>query len=163
MLKRIGIILSLIIIVTTVAGCSHSAGNVTSAPEANISQVRQAQVAAIWTVRQLEINLDNTTSILLKLTAGDTVDGYYYLEKGDNINFQITGQSQIYESTAATTGSSNITSDRFSFKATGDQGIAYTLQFNPVETTDTKAAAPVIFVELIYPATGEIFTPLDTK
>jgi hypothetical protein len=136
---------------------------VTSTPQANISQLRQAQVAKVWTVRQLEINLDNTTSILLKLAAGDTADGYYYLEKGDNINFQISGQSQIYKSTAATAGSANITSDRFSFKASSDQGIAYTLQFSPVKITETKAVTPVIFLELIYPATGEIFTPLDTK
>lgn len=163
MIKRIVIVLSLIIMVAAAAGCSHSAGNVTQTPQANITQVRQAQVAQIWTVRQLEINLDNTTSILLKLAAGDAVDGYYYLEKGDDLDFQISGQSQIYKSTAATAGSANITSDRFSFKATGDQGIAYTLSFSPVKATESRSVTPVIFLELIYPATGEIFTPLDTK
>jgi hypothetical protein len=163
MIKRIGIILSLAILITIAFGCSHSSSNVTPTPQANISQVRQAQVAKIWTVRQLEINLDNTTSILLKLAAGDTVDGYYFLEQGDNVDFSISGQSQMYKSTAATAGSANITSDRFSFKANNDQGIAYTLKFSPVKTTETHSATPVIFIEIIYPVTGEIFTPLDTK
>jgi len=162
MIKRIGIILSLLIIIT-VAGCSSSSGNVTPIPAANINQIRQAQVAKVWTVRQVEINLESTTSILLKLTTGDSVDGYFYLEKGNDIDFQISGESQIYKSTSATAGSANITSDRFSFKASDDQGIAYTLKFSPVKTTDAKKVNPVIFLELIYPATGEIFTPMDTK
>jgi hypothetical protein len=163
MLKRIGIIF-LVLALFTVLGCSSKAVSTGTATQpAGIYKTRQAEIAKAWIVRQIEINLDSATSILLTLQPGSEVDGYFYLEKGNDVDFQISGRSVIYESTPATAGSANITSDRFSFIATEEQGIAYTLKFSPVDTKETKKVIPAIFLELIYPGSGEIFTPMDTK
>jgi hypothetical protein len=53
-------------------------------------------------------------------------------------------------------------SDRFSFSASQSQGGSYTLnwQNNASPTTKEKTS---VYLELIYPATGEIFTPLEAK
>jgi hypothetical protein len=168
MIKRFGFAILSLVLLFVLAGCSCGASNspntTTPTPAANIRLARQAELAKVWTVRQIEINLESATSILLKLGADSTVDGYFYLEKGFNVDFEITGQSSIFKSTAATAGSANITSDRFSFKSGTDQGIAYTLKFTPVTNkNDTRKVTPVIFLEVIYPKTGEIFTPMDTK
>lgn len=165
MLKRTGIILALIILIAA-AGCSSkndSPATTTSTQAAGLKTARQAELAKTWVIRQVEINLESATSVLLKLENGSAVDGYFFLEKGFDVDFQISGQSVIYQSTAAGVGSANITSDRFSFTSTEDQGIAYTLKFTPVNVKDAKKVNPVIFLELIYPKTGEIFTPMDTK
>jgi hypothetical protein len=162
MVKRIFVILSVLSLIVA-AGCSS--GNITtstSAPPAGIKTIRLAEIAGAWTVRQIEINLESSTSVLLKLTEGDKVEGYFFLEKGIDIDFQILGESLIYRSRPVS-GSDNVTSDRFSFTATGDQGIAYTLKFSPVVKKDGKKVIPTVFLELIYPATGEVFDPMGVK
>jgi len=166
MFKKIGILLAIVILVTA-AGCSS--GNTTGTPTqpAGLKQIRQTEVAGQWAVNQMEINLDSNISILLKLAPGDKVDGYFYLEKGDGVNFQVSGKSLIYESKPGT-ATSSILSDRFSFTASDAQGIAYSLKFTPVEkvsgtTTAAKGATPVVFLEIIYPKSGDIFEPIGTK
>ena len=90
------------------------------------------------------------------------MDGYFYLEKGSDISFQIAGNSQIYESQPAGTKSDTITSDRFSFTASQAQGIAYFLTFNP--GSDTRVTnEDTVFLEIIYPATGSLSVPIGTK
>lgn len=163
MIKKILMVLALLIIAAT-AGCSSdTASTATPTQPANIKQVRQAELGKSWMMKQIEINLESATSVLLKLVPGSKVDGYFYLIKGTDIDFRVTGQSVVFESTVASAGSSNITSDRFSFTAGDTQGIAYTLKFTPVENKDVKKVTPVVFLELIYPATGEIFIPMETK
>lgn len=152
------------IVLLVASGCSSSTGNVTSTPTqpAGIKEVRQADIAPSWKVKQLEINLESSTSILLTLSEGAEVSGYYYLMRGNNIDFSISGKSSIYQS-APLAVSGNITSDRFSFKATGAQGIAYILKLVPDEKGEGKKITPSVFLEIIYPATGEIFVPMETK
>jgi hypothetical protein len=163
MLKRLCVILPIVMLLAA-SGCSTSNSNVTttSTQPAGIKEVRQAQIAQIWEMKQLEINLESSTSILLKLAEGSEVSGYFYLTGGNNIDFRISGKSLIYKSTPVAV-SGNITSDRFSFKASNEQGLAYTLELVPVEKGNGKKITPSVFLEIIYPASGEIFVPMETK
>jgi hypothetical protein len=163
MIRRLCVVLATIVALIT-SGCSSNNGNVTSTPTqpAGIKEIRQAQIARIWEMKQLEINLDSSTSILLKLAEGSEVSGYFYLTRGNNIDFRISGESLIYQSVPVGV-SSNITSDRFSFTASSAQGIAYALELIPDEKGEGKKVTPSVFVELIYPVSGEIFVPMDTK
>ena len=162
MIRRLCIVISIIVLLVA-SGCSSSTGNVTVTPTqpAGIREVRQAEIAHSWAMKQLEINLDSSTSVLLTLAEGAEVSGYFYLTRGNNIDFRISGKSLIYQSTPGVSG--NITSDRFSFTASGTQGIAYTLKLTPNEKGEGKKITPSVFLEIIYPASGEIFVPMNTK
>jgi len=152
------IVLPLVII----AGCSSGTKSTASTtPPAGIKSVREAEIASTWSMKQVEINLQTETHIVLKLASGDKVDGYYYVEKGDSVGFVISGNSKIYES-AADAKSPGTASDRFSFTASTDQGIAYTLALTPTGSGKNGTGATV-FLEIIYPATGEILVPFGTK
>ena len=163
MIRRLCVIL-VTIVVLVASGCSSSTGNVTTTPTqpAGIKEIRQAQIAQAWTMRQLEINLESSTSILLKLAQGSDVSGYFYLTRGNNIDFRISGESLVYQSQPVSV-SGNITSDRFSFKSSAQQGITYTLELLPDEKGTGKKVVPSVFLEIIYPASGEIFVPMETK
>jgi hypothetical protein len=163
MFKRLSIVLASVLLLVA-SGCGSSSGNVTTTPTrpAGINQVRQADITKLWEMRQLEINLDSSTTILLTLKEGSEVSGYFYLTRGNNVDFRISGESLIYQSTPAG-ASANITSDRFAFTATAAQGIAYSLQLIPHEKDDSKKVTPTVFFEVIYPSSGEIFVPMDTK
>lgn len=110
----------------------------------------------------VNVGADDESLVLLRLDYGDKVDGYFYVEKGNDVNFQITGNSLIYEATAKDEeGSSEVASDRFSFRASQEQGNTYTLTFrNPAESGQTKAT---VFLELIYPVGGSLFMPIERK
>jgi hypothetical protein len=163
MLKRFCILFALIVLLA-VTGCSSNKSNVTTTPTqpAGIKEVRQAEIAPSWKMKQLEINLESSTSILLTLAEGAEVSGYYYLTRGNNIDFSIAGKSLIYQ-TLPSVASGNVTSDRFSFKASSAQGIAYILKLVPDEKGEGKKITPSVFMEIIYPASGEIFVPMETK
>lgn len=162
MLKKVFIVLiSLLLIV--VAGCSSTSNAGTSTPAADVKQARQAEISGKWAVKQLEINLESSISIVLKLAQGDTVDGYFYLEKGSDIDFQISGKSLIYESRPVDLKTGMITSDRFSFTASDAQGIAYTLKLTPANGINTAKGTATVFLEIVYPSTGEVFVPMGTK
>jgi hypothetical protein len=163
MFKRLSLVIIALALAVT-AGCSSGGQTATtSAQPANLDVVRQAEISGQWTVMQVRINLDSEFPVLLKLTPGDTVEGYFFLEKGTDIDFKVTGVSTIYQETSPAGTSGNITSGRFSFTASPEQGIAYTLTFTPVVKTEGKKVTPVIFMELIYPKTGELFNPMGTK
>jgi len=125
--------------------------------------IRGAELGGEWRMDQLIVNVeaDDESLILLRLDYGDKVDGYFYVEKGSDINFQITGNSLIYEASTEDEDSSEVTSDRFSFRASQEQGNTYTLTFrNPSESGQTKAT---IFLEVIYPVGGSLFMPIERK
>jgi hypothetical protein len=161
MIKKFSLVLAVLILIVTV-GCSFGKSTGTTTPAANVRQVRQAELSGKWAVKQLEINLESSISIMLTLAEGDMVEGYYYMEKGNGLTFQISGVSLIYESQPADAKSA-VTSDRFSFTASSGQGKAYTLKLTPAKGSTTEKAAATVFLEIVYPATGEVFVPMGTK
>ena len=99
--------------------------------------------------------------ILLRLDYRDKVDGYFYVEKGSGINFEITGNSLIYKAANEDEDSSEVTSDRFSFNASQEQGNTYTLTFrNPDDGGQMKVT---IFLEVIYPIDSSLFMPIEKQ
>jgi len=165
MIKRICFILAILMLLALAAGCSFGSTATTTTQSAGVKQLRHAQLAEGWLVKHLEIDLENNISIMLTLAEGDEVEGFFYMEKGNGLNFQITGQSLIYESKPAGTGTGIITSDRFAFTASDGQGKAYTLKISAAGngTTAASQATTTVFLEIIYPASSEIFVPMGTK
>jgi hypothetical protein len=166
MYNRILIITALLIGVLSLvfaASCSSIPGLTTqtsSGPEI----VRQTELGSQWRVCQMRLNVDagSESLVLLKLVENDEVDGYYFLEKGKDINFNITGDSLIFESKPPADASTNdITSDRFSFVASKAQGSTYSLIFQNPADEDNKQATLTVFLEVIFPDTGTIFSPVE--
>ena len=162
MVKKLIGILSILSLLA-VLGCSTVPKTIAPAAAASVKSIREAEITSKWTVKQLQIDLNSEISIMLKLAVGDKVEGYYYLEEGSNLSFQISGTSLIYESVPADGKSETITSDRFSFTASQAQGIAYTLTFTPVENPDEEHIDTTVFLEIIYPASGSLYIPIGTK
>lgn len=162
-LKTVSIIMVLLLLVF-IPGCSEISDLIQPSTPTGPDIIRQAELGEEWQMNQMRIHVDTSgeSSILLKLADGDKVDGYYYLEKGEEIDFQITGHSLIYESEDQDAGdSARITSGRFSFVASPTQGTMYTLTFrNP---TDDEQAKATVFLEVVYPVSGSLFFPISTK
>ncbi len=139
-----------------VAGCSKSSGDSPSPAPVNFEVLRKADIASKWRMQQVRIDLraGSELPILLKLADGDPVDGYFYLEKGDSLGFRISASSTIYESSASA-GSRGVNSDRFSFVAKQAQGSTYTLTLTGSKQTDAT-----VFLEIVYPLTDPVFTPM---
>lgn len=127
--------------------------------------VRQAQLGENWSMQQMtiEVPAEKEVQILLKLGDGDRVDGYFILEKGDGIEFQVKADSLIYE--ARSTEIKNPTlvdSDRFAFIASKAQGTTYTLVFrNPDKSSNASSVS--VYAEVVYPITGTLFTEIAMK
>ncbi len=152
-----GIVLSLV----SVLGCSEISGLKQSSSSSVLESVRRAELGKEWQMLQARIQVGpgDESLVLLRLTEGGEVDGYFYLEEGTDIGFQITGNSLIYESIAQDVeDSTDIASDRFSFVANQMQGTTYILTFlNPTDDDE------VVFVEVIYPINGSLFFPVATE
>ena len=151
-----GIVLSLI----CVLGCSELSDFMqesSSGPDI----VRRAELGEDWQMDQMRVHMDAEAEslVLLRLPEGGKVDGYFYLEKGDEVEFQITGKSLLYRFEASSDeDSAGRTSDRFSFVADQSQGDTYTFTFlNPTEENETA------FLEVIYPVNGSLFVPIAEK
>jgi hypothetical protein len=151
MFKKAVIAIIMLALVFSIFGCTSSGGTTTTKPPASIEYIREAPLASIWQMKQIQLNFTTEMSITVELAVGDKVDGYFYVVGGGTIGFSISGISQIYAS------SSGATSDRFSFTASQDQGIDYKLKFTVVSGSAT------VFLELIYPVTGEVLVPIGTK
>ncbi len=158
--KLIGILL--IVSLIGIIGCSSVPKSITPTSAASVKTIRESEISSKWTVKQLEVNLESSLTMWLILAEGDKVDGYYYLENGDSISFNITGKSLVYESPQPVEKSATLTSDRFSFTAGNSQGIAYGLTFS-VEDVARQPKGTKIFMELIYPVTGTLNFPDGTK
>ncbi len=155
------IVLSIASAVVLTAGCSSSTGGSSTAkPSHDI--LRKSTIGTDWQMYQMRLILPPGSSfpVLLKLAAGDKVDGYFYLEKGMNVDFGVNADSPVYHSTPSATG--NVTSDRFSFTASKEQGSTYSLQFS---STPNSTEQEVVFLEVMYPMKSSfaVFVPLETK
>lgn len=155
------IVLSIASMAVLNAGCSSSTG-VSSTPKPSQEILRQNSIGTDWQMYQIRLIIPYGTSspVLLKLTEGDKVDGYFYLEKGSNVDFGINADTPLYHSTPNASG--NVSSDRFSFTASHEQGSTYSLQFSATDNTTKQA---VVFLEVMYPAKNSfaVFVPLETK
>ena len=160
MIKRVLTSLIVLLLISAL-GCSEISDLTQKAPQEGPEILRKAELASQWYMSQMRIELeaDGELEILLKLTEGDEVDGYFYLEKGNHVDFDITGNALVYRSTAP----DKITSDRFSFVAHQAQGTTYTLTFYNITGDERPQAKVTIFLELIYPVTGSVFVPVEVK
>ena len=150
MLKKVVIAVCLLVLVFSVFGCtSNSSG--TTKPPASIEYIREARIANTWQMKQIQLNFTTDMTVTLELATGDKVDGYFYVVSNGSISFTITGLSQVYASPSGTT------SDRFSFTASQAEGIDYKLKFT------VGGGEATVFLELIYPVTGQVLVPIGTK
>jgi hypothetical protein len=142
------------------AGCSLGSKSTSTTAPAAVNTVREATISKVWSMKQLQIDLDKSIAIVLTLKDGDKVDGYFYVLKGELAAFNISGNSPFYASKSTDTETSRITSDKFSFTASQAQGVAYTLNMTASSSASGKAS---VFLELMYPSTGSMFVPIGTK
>jgi len=155
--KTFIITVGLLLIILMVAGCQNTAQPTSTSTASSI--IKSVELAARWQMNQMNlvIKAKDELLLLLKLAPEEKADGYFYLEKGKNLNFDITGNTLIYASQPQD-ASTKITSARFSFTASQAQGTTYTLAFR--NNTDSQVTA---FLELIFPVTGSIYVPVPKE
>jgi hypothetical protein len=161
-MRKLFLIISLISILA-LTGCSVFTGRSSATPKPKI--LRQTELAGKWRMYQIEVTLTSGTELplIIQLADGDKADGYFYVEKGDNnIAFQIAGISQIYQSDFKNIPTGQPASDRFSFTATQAQGLSYELTLSN-NTASSQKSSTTVFLEVICPGNGPIFTPLEVK
>ena len=158
---RVVMVLSLVFIIGCAEISDLTQDLTGSSKSGSLEILKTAQLESKWEMKQMRIGVEagEETLILLKLDDMDKVDGYFYLEKGDDIDFSITGNSLIYEAQAPEEAE-GVTSDRFTFVASQIQGNTYTLAFRSTAADDTQTKVTV-FLEIIYPVTGSVFIPVD--
>jgi len=97
---------------------------------------------------QLEVTLSSggELPIILEMADGDTADGYFYVEKGDdNIAFNIKANDEMYKSSFKNLPSDAPVSDRFSFTASSDEGISYIMTLSNLNGANSDAKSTVFF------------------
>jgi len=168
MIKRI-ILLVMLVPLIFILGCTEISDltkdlTKSSSPK-GLNILRSATLESKWAMKQMEIEVsaDDELEILLKLADQDKVDGYFYLESGSITDFQITGKSLIYSAQAqGTIVPGGISSARFSFTASQEQGTTYTLTFSDADDDGNTPIKKTVFLEIIYPTTGSLFIPVET-
>jgi len=107
MRKKVIIAIILLTILLPFSGCNEisqlTQSSATSSSQANLNIVKSVQLGTSWQMKQISFKVDaaQEVAILLKLSDGDKVDGFFYLEKGDTVDFRITGKSQVFRSADA--------------------------------------------------------------
>ncbi len=161
MLKKLFIVAALTAILL-VSGCSNIPSIPGAASTPSYTIVRKSEVSdGKWQMYQLRIELgkEEELPILLKLADGDKVDGYFYVEKGGDLDVRIDAKSQIYKLNEP--AKAEEVSDRFSFTAAQAQGNMYIITLSNTSSSDKDRVTT--FLELVYPASGSIFIPLELK
>ena len=159
MMKRIVIVI-LILSLVVISGCEEisrfTQESTPTSSSTDLKILKSVELGSEWEMKQMrfEIGAGDEVAILLKLSDGDKVDGFFYLEKGDTIDFRITGKTVLYQSEVQ---------DRFSFEANQDQGDTYNLTFHNTADDDDQPAKVSIFLEVIYPIDGSIYIPVDSE
>jgi membrane carboxypeptidase/penicillin-binding protein PbpC len=157
MIKALISAVTIFSLISTVLGCEEMSRltqetSQKSAPT-DIQIVRAVRLGSKWEMKQMRFDVDagGEVAILLKLANNDKVDGYFYLERGESINFHVMGKTQLFESEAQ---------DRFAFVATEAEGDTYTLTFRNTAKGESLARV-TIFLEVIYPIGGSLYVPVE--
>ncbi len=157
MWKKVVIAIVLLVLLLPFSGCEEisdlTQGASTSSSQANLKIEKSVELGSAWQMKQISFRVaaGGKVEILLKLADGDKADGFFYLERGDTVDFRIMGKSQLYRSTEG---------DRFSFSASQEQGNTYTLLFRNTADED-EGQSITVFLEVIYPHQGEIYVPVE--
>ena len=165
-MRRLFLVISLISI-AALAGCSGfdvgSTTGITTTTPPSSKILRQSQLAGKLQMYQIEVTLKAGAEfpLIIQLQNGEKADGYFYVEKGGNsIDFQVTGNSQVYQSDMKTIPSGQAASDRFSFTATQGQGLYYELTLRNTASSGQNTSS-TIFMEVIYSGSEPISAPLE--
>ena len=157
MVKKI-VIAIMMLTLLPILGCEELTGLTEGMTQTSASTgpkiLKSVELGSAWEMKQMRFDVaaGDEVSILLKLSDADKVDGYFYLEKGEDINFRITGKTQLDWSTIP---------DRFSFVAEQAQGDTYTLAFRNPADEDETAAKVTVFLEVIYPLNASLYIPVE--
>jgi hypothetical protein len=165
MIKKI-LCVTAVIVILGISGCdlvSKAMETTTTTTPATVEIVREAKIGQTWVMKQMEIDLETAVPIVLTLKDGDNVQGYFYLLKGDGIDFTIAGISPIYTSPPTDDETGLTDSDRFAFTANQGEGVAYKLTLDAGTDDDGNNNKATVFLEIIYPATGSMLVPIGTK
>lgn len=157
---------AVVLSVMLITACSTGSGVVGGSAKPTPKTIREASLSAKWQLRHITIELapGQQMPVGLKLADGDRVDGYFYQEKGNApIDFEVSGTSVVYRTTPAGAIVPGVSSDRFFFVASQAQGNFYYLMFKNVTPAADKAEKAIIFLELLYPSTGSVYTLLNGK
>ena len=160
--KRILLAFMTVVLILT-AGCSVATDDTASSSSlASFKIERSAKISPNWIVKDIEIELDagEELPVLLKLTDGNQVNGEFYLEEGEDVSFNITGNTVLYIP-ARPTGKT--TSDRFSFSASVEQGTTYIMTFSNPATNSKSDNDVKLLLHLTYPDTAALFVPIDIE
>lgn len=155
--KKVVIAVILLTLLLSFSGCEEISELTqevsTSSSQANLDIVKSVELDSSWHLKHIsfKVGAGQDMAILLKLSDGDKVDGFFHLEKGDTVDFRITGKSQLFRANEA---------NRFSFTASQTQGDTYTLLFRNTAEEDESKKSITVFLEVIYPLKGEIYVPV---
>ena len=128
-------------------------GASTSNSQSNLKIEKSVELGSEWQMKQIDFKVEagQEVAILLKLAEGSEVDGFFYLKKGETVDFRIAGKTQIFRSSEA---------DRFSFTASQSQGDTYNLLFRNTADEEETQKSITVSLEVIYPLKGEIYVPV---
>ena len=168
MARKIVIALMVLALLST-TGCDELSSltqGTTQPSSANLKILKAVELGSEWEMKQMSLRVaaGGEVAILMKLSEGNEVDGYYYLEKGDDIDLLITGKKLLYRSPVPTGGDSGRPgSDRFSFTASETEGDTYTLTFRNTADDEDQSASATIYLEVIYPVSASLYIPVEDK
>ena len=163
------VLVLMVLSLLSVTGCDELSSltqSTTPSSSADLKIIKAVELGEGWEMKQLSFKVaaGDEMAILMKLSDENEVDGYYYLEKGGDIDFIITAKELVYRSPVRPNeDDEKPDSDRFSFVASEADGDTYTLTFrNPADDEESPADASV-YLEVIYPVSASLYIPVADK